>query len=171
VRSRFYTCVDEKGRLTAAPTVARSSGTASLDEGALKLAKAGSGPLSSHDRGRTSRELLLRVPGQVQSQEVALDAAAAREAKEWGLVDHVYSSREALTASRDRRGIERYFLRIVPDQELVAGAHGTSVLCRGSIVSGAGLASFNAPSSRLAVPEDLATVGAAVSRPISSTQV
>ena len=38
-----YTCVDEKGRLTAAPTVARSSGTASLDEGALKLAKAGSG--------------------------------------------------------------------------------------------------------------------------------
>jgi TonB family protein len=37
------TCVDEKGRLTAAPMIARSSGSSSLDEGALKLAKAGSG--------------------------------------------------------------------------------------------------------------------------------
>jgi TonB family protein len=37
------TCVDEKGRLTAAPTLAKTSGSASLDEGALKLAKAGSG--------------------------------------------------------------------------------------------------------------------------------
>jgi periplasmic protein TonB len=37
------TCVDDKGRLTAAPTLARTSGIASLDEGALKLAKAGSG--------------------------------------------------------------------------------------------------------------------------------
>ena len=36
-------CVDEKGRLTGAPTMAQSSGIASLDEGALKLAKAGSG--------------------------------------------------------------------------------------------------------------------------------
>ena len=37
------TCVDEKGRLSAAPTLVQSSGTASLDEGALRLAKAGSG--------------------------------------------------------------------------------------------------------------------------------
>jgi protein TonB len=37
------TCVDDKGRLTAAPTLAQSSGSASIDEGALKLAKAGSG--------------------------------------------------------------------------------------------------------------------------------
>jgi periplasmic protein TonB len=37
------TCVDERGRLTAVPTIARSSGTPSLDEGALRLAKAGSG--------------------------------------------------------------------------------------------------------------------------------
>jgi protein TonB len=37
------TCVDEKGRLTAAPKVTQTSGSASLDEGALKLAKAGSG--------------------------------------------------------------------------------------------------------------------------------
>jgi protein TonB len=37
------TCVDEKGRLTADPTLAQSSGSASIDEGALKLAKAGSG--------------------------------------------------------------------------------------------------------------------------------
>jgi len=37
------TCVDEKGRLTAAPKLAQTSGSASLDEGALKLAKAGSG--------------------------------------------------------------------------------------------------------------------------------
>jgi TonB family protein len=37
------TCVDEKGRLTAMPTLSQSSGTTSLDEGALKLAKAGSG--------------------------------------------------------------------------------------------------------------------------------
>jgi len=36
-------CVDEKGRLTAAPTLARTSGSTSLDAGALKLAKAGSG--------------------------------------------------------------------------------------------------------------------------------
>jgi protein TonB len=36
-------CVDEKGRLTEAPTVARSSGSSILDEGALRLAKAGSG--------------------------------------------------------------------------------------------------------------------------------
>ncbi|MDB6159098.1 MAG: energy transducer TonB [Gammaproteobacteria bacterium] len=37
------TCVDDKGRLTAVPTLAETSGSASLDEGALKLAKAGSG--------------------------------------------------------------------------------------------------------------------------------
>lgn len=36
-------CVDETGRLTADPTLARSSGSARLDEGALKLARAGSG--------------------------------------------------------------------------------------------------------------------------------
>jgi len=36
-------CVDEKGRLTAMPTITQSSGTASLDDGAMKLAKAGSG--------------------------------------------------------------------------------------------------------------------------------
>jgi TonB family protein len=36
-------CVDAKGRLTADPTLAQSSGSASLDEGGLKLAKAGSG--------------------------------------------------------------------------------------------------------------------------------
>ena len=37
------TCVDEKGRLTAAPTIAESSGFENLDAGALSLAKAGSG--------------------------------------------------------------------------------------------------------------------------------
>jgi protein TonB len=36
-------CVDVNGRLTSAPTTAQSSGSARLDEGALKLAKAGSG--------------------------------------------------------------------------------------------------------------------------------
>jgi TonB family protein len=36
-------CTDDKGRLTAAPTLAQTSGSAGLDEGALKLAKAGSG--------------------------------------------------------------------------------------------------------------------------------
>ena len=36
-------CVDGKGRLTADPTLMQSSGSASLDAGALKLAKAGSG--------------------------------------------------------------------------------------------------------------------------------
>ena len=36
-------CVDEKGRLTLDPTLTQSSGSASLDAGALKLAKAGSG--------------------------------------------------------------------------------------------------------------------------------
>jgi periplasmic protein TonB len=36
-------CVDGSGRLTAGPTIAQSSGSARLDEGALKVAKAGSG--------------------------------------------------------------------------------------------------------------------------------
>jgi hypothetical protein len=36
-------CTDDKGILTAAPTIAQTSGSAGLDEGALKLAKAGSG--------------------------------------------------------------------------------------------------------------------------------
>jgi protein TonB len=36
-------CVDVDGRLTAAPTIAESSGSERLDEGALKLARAGSG--------------------------------------------------------------------------------------------------------------------------------
>lgn len=39
----IQTCVDERGKLVANPTVVQSSGTPSLDEGALKLAKAGSG--------------------------------------------------------------------------------------------------------------------------------
>jgi TonB family protein len=37
------TCVDGKGRLTSEPTIIQSSGSKRLDEGALKLAKAGSG--------------------------------------------------------------------------------------------------------------------------------
>ena len=36
-------CVDERGRLNGAPTIALPSGSVRLDEGALKLAKAGSG--------------------------------------------------------------------------------------------------------------------------------
>lgn len=36
-------CVDPRGRLTAAPVIAQSSGIALLDQGALKLATAGSG--------------------------------------------------------------------------------------------------------------------------------
>jgi TonB family protein len=36
-------CVDRKGRLTAAPTTLKGSGSGRLDEGALKLARAGSG--------------------------------------------------------------------------------------------------------------------------------
>jgi TonB family protein len=36
-------CTDEKGRLTAAPTLVTTSGSAGLDQGALRLAKAGSG--------------------------------------------------------------------------------------------------------------------------------
>ncbi|HWF98506.1 MAG TPA: energy transducer TonB [Steroidobacteraceae bacterium] len=36
-------CVDPVGRLTAAPTILRSSGIAQLDQGALRLASAGSG--------------------------------------------------------------------------------------------------------------------------------
>jgi TonB family protein len=36
-------CTDQTGRLTAAPTLAQTSGSAGLDQGALKLAKAGSG--------------------------------------------------------------------------------------------------------------------------------
>jgi outer membrane biosynthesis protein TonB len=36
-------CVDATGKLNADPTIAQSSGYSSLDEGALKLARAGSG--------------------------------------------------------------------------------------------------------------------------------
>jgi TonB family protein len=36
-------CVDERGRLAGAPAIAQSSGSVRLDEGALKLARAGSG--------------------------------------------------------------------------------------------------------------------------------
>ena len=36
-------CVDARGRLTSAPTTAKSSGSVRLDEAALKLARAGSG--------------------------------------------------------------------------------------------------------------------------------
>jgi protein TonB len=36
-------CVDDNGRLASEPLIARSSGSVRLDEGALKLAKAGSG--------------------------------------------------------------------------------------------------------------------------------
>jgi TonB family protein len=36
-------CVDAEGRLTTHPTIARSSGSVRLDDGALKLAQAGSG--------------------------------------------------------------------------------------------------------------------------------
>jgi protein TonB len=36
-------CVDAKGRLTSAPTVLQGSGSARLDDGALSLARAGSG--------------------------------------------------------------------------------------------------------------------------------
>jgi TonB family protein len=36
-------CVDARGRLTADPTVLQGTGSTRLDEGALKLARAGSG--------------------------------------------------------------------------------------------------------------------------------
>jgi TonB family protein len=36
-------CVDPRGRLTAAPALVTSSGVGQIDEGALRLAKAGSG--------------------------------------------------------------------------------------------------------------------------------
>jgi TonB family protein len=41
--STVQVCVDAKGRLSSAPTMAKSSGSARLDEAALKLARAGSG--------------------------------------------------------------------------------------------------------------------------------
>jgi hypothetical protein len=41
--STVRVCVDGRGRLTADPTTVQGSGSARLDEGALKLARAGSG--------------------------------------------------------------------------------------------------------------------------------
>jgi TonB family protein len=41
--STVQVCVDAKGRLTSDPTTAKSSGSTRLDDGALKLARAGSG--------------------------------------------------------------------------------------------------------------------------------
>ena len=39
----MHVCVGPNGKLTEDPTVAQTSGSARLDEGAIKLAKAGSG--------------------------------------------------------------------------------------------------------------------------------
>ena len=39
----MHVCVGPNGKLTEAPTIAQSSGSPRLDEGALKLATAGSG--------------------------------------------------------------------------------------------------------------------------------
>jgi TonB family protein len=47
--SMVRVCVDAKGRLTSEPTTVKGSGSARLDAGALKLARAGSG----HYRART----------------------------------------------------------------------------------------------------------------------
>ena len=41
--STVRVCVDPRGRLTSEPTIVKGSGSARLDEGALKLARAGSG--------------------------------------------------------------------------------------------------------------------------------
>jgi TonB family protein len=41
--SAVWVCVDTKGRLTSNPSTFKSSGSARLDEAALKLARAGSG--------------------------------------------------------------------------------------------------------------------------------
>jgi TonB family protein len=41
--SAVRVCVDAKGRLSSAPSIVQSSGSARLDEGALRLARAGSG--------------------------------------------------------------------------------------------------------------------------------
>jgi TonB family protein len=41
--STVQVCVDSRGRLTSVPTTARSSGSARLDDAAIKLARAGSG--------------------------------------------------------------------------------------------------------------------------------
>ncbi|HET9391557.1 MAG TPA: energy transducer TonB, partial [Steroidobacteraceae bacterium] len=38
-----HVCIDAKGKVTEEPTVSQTSGSARLDEGAVKLAKAGSG--------------------------------------------------------------------------------------------------------------------------------
>jgi TonB family protein len=51
--STVRVCVDAHGRLTSAPTTLQSSGSARLDEGALRLAQAGSGRyLASTEAGR-----------------------------------------------------------------------------------------------------------------------
>ena len=41
--SAIQVCVDSSGKLTSEPQVMKSSGSSRLDEGALRLAKAGSG--------------------------------------------------------------------------------------------------------------------------------
>jgi TonB family protein len=45
--STVSVCVDPKGRLTSEPTIVKGSGSGRLDEGALKLARAGSGKYSA----------------------------------------------------------------------------------------------------------------------------
>jgi TonB family protein len=45
--STVQVCVDRKGRLTSEPTIVKGSGSGRLDEGALRLARAGSGKYSA----------------------------------------------------------------------------------------------------------------------------
>jgi len=45
--STVRVCVDPRGRLTSEPTIVKGSGSARLDQGALKLARAGSGKYSA----------------------------------------------------------------------------------------------------------------------------
>ena len=48
----MHVCVGPNGKLTRRPTIAKTSGSARLDDGAIKLAKAGSGRYSPGTRGR-----------------------------------------------------------------------------------------------------------------------
>lgn len=63
-------CVDPRGVLTAAPTLVRSSGVGQIDEGALRLAKAGSGHYrpTTEDGRAVSSCYAFRITFQLQDQ-------------------------------------------------------------------------------------------------------
>ena len=78
-------CVGPNGKLAEEPTVANSSGSARLDEGAIKLAKAGRYVAGSVDGAADHR--LLQLPRQVRTEELNRSASRRPESPAFFLIE------------------------------------------------------------------------------------